>query len=117
MRTNRQQYKRRHTWAPIIRYTIDDDIFEVVSVFNEAYISDMKTKIPPRYRKWNPDDRIWTFNSRRYLPVIRWLLQNYYSGYIEEWPELSDLDRLVRGMVREAKSDAKKEWSAREIVL
>lgn len=116
MRINKQ-YKRRHTWAPIIKYTIDDDVFEVVSGFNEGYIIKMKAKIPYQYRKWDPDEQIWIFNSLKYLPVIKWLLQNYYGGYVEEWPELSDLDKLVQGMLRGAKVDAKKIWSAREIIL
>ena len=110
-------YKRRHTWAPVIRYTLDDNIFEVFSPYNELYIIDMKSKVMGRYREWNPDLSVWVYTNKKYLAVIKWLLNNYYNGYVEEWPELSDLDKLVRGMVKSAKTDAKKIWAAKEIVL
>lgn len=113
----RRYYKRLHTWAPLIRYAIDENIFNVISEYNEDYINTMKEKIPYRYRKWDPDESVWKYTDKKYLAVIKWLLSHHYGGYVEEWPELTDLDRMVRGMLKGAKTEAKKEWSAREIVL
>lgn len=109
--------KRRYTWAPTIRYTIEDEFFDVISSYNKEYIEHMKEKVPSRYRIWDPDLTIWKFSGKKYLAVIKWLLDYHYGGYVEEWPELSELDKMVRGMIRGAKAGAKKEWSAKELTL
>ncbi len=113
----RTKHRRRNLWAPLIRYTIDEYIFEVVSNYNEAYIEDMKRRVKPYFREWVPDESVWKYSDKKYLAVIKWLLSHHYGGYVEEWPELTDLDRMVRGMLKGAKTDAKKVWTAREIVL
>ena len=102
-------------WAPVIYMEIDQassKIFHVKSAYNEDYINDMKSKIPNQYRTWSPYLGVWVYRHTKYLPAIKWLLDKYYGGHVVEWPELSDLDKIVRGMVRKAKTEAKTEWSA-----
>ena len=53
--------------------------YELTFPFCQALVDDLKTEIPARYRKWDPDDRVWRILGA-YAPAAIDLLLEYFPN-------------------------------------